>query len=145
MALLQSTNPSIFIAKVHVQPQKHLQNDSHSKNTGVLFTFLVHQYGGVATVVMDLVTWVKTIYTCFWTFQFQLKWNPALRLPRHYDHIFCAPNKWNIQSFPFFFNVINPITPLSWLHFYCAKMIVSTGVLLYMYMIVLNLIFNISL
>ena len=27
---------------------------------------LVHQYGGVATVVKILVTWVKTIYSCWW-------------------------------------------------------------------------------
>ena len=32
----------------------------------VLFTVLLHQYGGVATVSRLLVTWVKKIYRCMW-------------------------------------------------------------------------------
>ena len=34
----------------------------HTKDATSLFTIEVHQYGGVATVVKVLVTWVKTIY-----------------------------------------------------------------------------------
>ena len=34
----------------------------HAKDATSLFTIEVHQYGGVATVVKVLVTWVKTIY-----------------------------------------------------------------------------------
>ena len=60
MAFLQSTIRPLLSPKVYNQAQKH---NSHSKDAGVLFTILVHQYGGVETAVIDLVTWVKTIYS----------------------------------------------------------------------------------
>ena len=46
------------------QPTIRHKTMFHAKDTTSLFTIEVHQYGGVATAVKELVTWVKTIY---WT------------------------------------------------------------------------------
>ena len=47
------------------------------------------------------------------TFQFQLRWNPALDYLVIMTTFLCL-NKWNIRSLPFFHNIINLTTLFLW-------------------------------
>ena len=50
------------------------------------------------------------------TFQFQLRWNPALDYLVIMTTFLCL-NKWNIRSLPFFHNIINLTTLFLWVQF----------------------------
>ena len=50
------------------------------------------------------------------TFQFQLRWNPALDYLIIMTTFLCL-NKWNIRSLPFFHNIINLTSLFLWVQF----------------------------
>ena len=53
---------------------------------------------------------------------------PLIQPPRLLQPLFCAPKELKVRSFPQFYNLINPTTPLLQQHFYGRKVVVLVGI-----------------